>query len=198
MGAQEADEVERARIWKRITSDENWQRSRHEPGANPSAWTRRDEAGRRRRFSAEQGGAQSAMTDGKRQKRQFRTTLDYALRQRNSEGDLTMVRKSAGVASAIPGTKTRWGLLFPLRISNNASSLLSKFSRGWLLPTCQAYHPCASPPRSRIGRASPNNTIEGTAIILEVDQAVVHPPNSTALAGWYHETAREVCACRTR
>ena len=39
-----------------------------------------------------------------------------------------MARKSAGMASAIPGNKTHWGLqdrsmMSPLRTSNNASSL---------------------------------------------------------------------------
>ena len=42
-----------------------------------------------------------------------------------------MARKCAGMASAIPGAKTHWGLqdrsvMSPLRTSSNASSLLSK------------------------------------------------------------------------
>ena len=45
-----------------------------------------------------------------------------------------MTRKNAGMASAIPGTETRWGLqdrsmMSPLRTSNNGSSLLSKQPR---------------------------------------------------------------------
>ena len=58
--------------------------------------------------------------------------------------------------------------------------------------------PCAWPPQSRLGRASPIQTIAEASITLEVEQAVVHPPGSTALAGWPNETAQEACVCRTR
>ena len=43
-GAQETYEVD-ARIWKGITSDANWERSRHEPGANLSTLKRRGSLG---------------------------------------------------------------------------------------------------------------------------------------------------------